>query len=199
MAETADAREQEERESFFEAFSHETDRGMAIVAVCYLDNILEKLIRAAYIQDPKVSSLFRNNQVLHAFYNKICIAYFSGLIPQAVYDDLILVAEIRNKFAHGILANLKFSDETIAKRIDKFQQLPPEAKHKYPPRLKYMLIVSHLGAFLRDYRDVLLEMRITRPVELPKPDVYFLQRCILTPHEIEELVKKRAENREDSK
>lgn len=116
MAETADAREQEERESFFEAFSHETDRGLAIAAVCYLDNILEKLIRAAYIQDPKVSSLFGNNQILQAFYNKICISYFSGLIPEAVYHDLILVGEIRNKFAHGILANLKFSDETIAKK-----------------------------------------------------------------------------------
>lgn len=121
MAETANTREQEERESFCEAFSYETDRGLAIAAVCYLDNVPEKLIRAAYIQDPKVTSLFRNNQILQTFYNKICITYFSGLIPETVYHDLILVSEIRNKFAHGILANLRFSDETIAKKI---RQIP---------------------------------------------------------------------------
>jgi len=188
MAETANTREQEERESFFEAFSYETDRGLAIAAVCYLDNVLEKLIRAAYIQDPKANSLFRNNQILQTFYNKICITYFSGLIPETVYHDLILVGEIRNKFAHGILANLRFSDETIAKRIDKYQ-----------PRLKYLLIASHLGALLRAYREVLLKMRMPRLNELLKADVYSLQRCILTQHEIEELVKKSAENQEDSK
>jgi len=196
-------KEREEVESFFEAFSYETDRGFAITAVCYLDNALEKLIRAAYIEDPKVNSLFGNNQILQTFYNKISIAYFSGLIPEAVYYDLMLVGEIRNRFAHGITANLKFSDENISKKIDRFQELPDTHRH-YPQRLKYTLIVCHLGALLRSHRDALLKVKEhpllgIKLVDLFKNDVSSLQSCILTTDEIEQLMKKTADKRENSK
>ena len=192
-------KEKEETESFFEAFSQETDRGFAITAVCYLDNALEKLIKAAYIEDSKVSSLFRNNQILQTFYNKISICYFSGLIPEAVYHDLMLVGEIRNRFAHGITANLRFSDESINKKINRFQELPDTHRH-YPPRLKFTLIVCHLGALLRSHRKALLEIKEhsligIKLVDLFENDVSSLQRCILTPNEIEELIKKTAEKR----
>ena len=196
-------KEKEERELFFEAFSHETDRGFAITSVCYLDNALEKLIRAAYIEDPKVNSLFKNNQILQTFYNKISIAYFSGLIPEAVYHDLMLVGEIRNRFAHGITANLRFSDESISRKIDKFQELPDTHRH-YPQRLKYTLIVCHLGALLRSHRHALLKVKEhpllgIKLVDLFDSDVSSLQRCILTPDEIEQLMKKTGQNQDNSK
>jgi len=109
-------KEQEEREAFFEAFKKETDRGLAIVTVCFLDNMLEKLIRAVYRKDPRIKILFKDNQILQSFYNKVCIAYFSGLIPEAVYDDLKLVGEIRNKFAHSVLETLSLNDVSIAQK-----------------------------------------------------------------------------------
>ena len=197
-------KEKEEVESFFESFSRETDRGFAVTAVCYLDNALEKLIRAAYIEDPKVSSLFRNNQILQTFYNKISICYFSGLIEEPVYYDLMLVGEIRNRFAHGITANLSFSDKRITEKIDRFQELP-DTHRNYPPRFKFTLIVCHLGALLRTHKDVLLETRedpiigMVKPARLFKSDIHTLQRCILTPDEIEELIRKTAEKRKTSK
>lgn len=195
-------KEKEETESFFETFSHETDRGFAVTSVCYLDNALEKLIRAAYIEDPKVSSLFKNNQILQTFYNKISVAYFSGLIEEPVYHDLMLIGEIRNRFAHGITANLRFSDESINKKIDKFQELP-DTHRNYPPRLKFTLIVCHLGALLRTHRDVLLVrddplISMIKPARLFKMDIHTLQHCILTPNEIEELIKKTAEKQKRS-
>ena len=197
-------KEKEETDTFFEAFSQETDRGFSITAVCYLDNALEKLIRAAYIEDPKVSSLFKNNQILQPFYNKISVAYFSGLIEEPVYHDLMLVGEIRNRFAHGITATLKFSDESINKKIDRLRELPDTHRH-YPPRLKFTLIVCHLGALLRTHKDILLETRedpligMVKPAKLFKMDVHTLQRCILTPNEIEELIKKTADKRKTFK
>ena len=196
-------REQEERELFFKVFSYETDRGFAITAVVYLDNALEKLIRAAYIQDPKVKSLFGNNQILQTFYNKISIAYFSGLISKPVYHDLLLVGEIRSRFAHGITANLRLSDESISKKINSFQELP-DTHHQYPERFQFSLIVSHLGALLRAYRDVLLKVTESpllgkRFADLIQNVDDSLRRYILTPDEIEEFMKKTVVKQEDSK
>jgi DNA-binding MltR family transcriptional regulator len=196
-------KEKEEIDLFFETFSRETDRGFAVTSVCYLDNALEKLIRAAYIKDPKVSNLFRSNQILQTFYNKISITYFSGLIPKAVYHDLMLVGEIRNKFAHGVTANLRFSDENINNKIDRFQELP-DTHRNYSPRLKYTLIVTHIGALLRVHRDVLLRIKEHPSIGIDLAglfniDVNVLQRCILTPDEIEQLMKKTAGKQESSK
>ena len=80
---------QEERPTFFDAFDKETDRGLAIVSVCFLDNMLEKLIRAVYRKDPRIKILFKDNQILQSFYNKVCIAYFSGLIPELFNSKII--------------------------------------------------------------------------------------------------------------
>jgi hypothetical protein len=115
MSETMDSFEQEnlkqreQEDAFFEVFSKETDRGLAIASICYLDNMLEKLIKAAYRKDQRIKMLFKDNQILQSFYNKVCIAYFSGLIPRVVFDDLKLIGEIRNRFAHSVLETIRSS------------------------------------------------------------------------------------------
>ena len=183
-------REKEEREAYFEAFDKETDRGLAIASVCYLDDALEKLIRATYRKDPGIKILFRNNQILQHFFNKACISYFSGLIPKAVYDDLILVGEIRNKFAHSILETRSFNDVSISKKIDEFKQLPPDAKREYPPRLKFLLIIVHIGALLRTDKEWLSKLGFIKIGGMFDTDATTLQRAILTRSEIEEIGKR---------
>jgi hypothetical protein len=64
--------------------------------------------------------------------------------------------------------------------------------------------VCHLGALLRSHRDALLKIKEPpllgiKLVDLFENDVSSLQRCILTPDEIEQLMKKAAEKRENSK
>lgn len=185
-------KEQKEREAFFEVFGKETDRGLAIASICYLDNILEKLIKAAYRKDQRIKILFKDNQILQSFYNKVCIAYFSGLIPEVVYDDLRLLGEIRNRFAHSVLETVGFNDIPITQKIDKLKQLPPDLK-KYPPRFAFMLITVHIGALLRIYKKVLLELGTIRIGGMFNTDVTTLQSCILTPLEIRELMKRQPE------
>ena len=85
-------REQKEIDDFFNVFGKETDRGLAIASVCYLDSTLEKLIKAAYRKDQRIKILFKDNQILQSFYNKVCIAYFSGLKSQSA-----LKANSRNR------------------------------------------------------------------------------------------------------
>ncbi len=190
-------KEQEEKEAFFEAFNRETDRGLAIASVCYLDDMLEKLIRVAYRKDPRIKILFKNNQILQPFYNKVCIAYFSGLIPEAVYDDLKLVGEIRNKFAHSVLQILSLSDVSIAQKIDKLKQLPADSKKEYSPRLKFLLIIVHIGSLLRVYKELLLELGLMMIGGMFNTEVTTLQGCILTPLEMKEIIKRVSEKSED--
>lgn len=190
-------KEQEEREAYFKAFEKETDRGLAIASVCYLDDMLEKLIRAVYRKDPRIKMLFKDNQILQSFYNKVCIAYFSGLIPEAVYDDLKLVGEIRNKFAHSILDTVSLDDVSISQKLDKFKQLPSNLKALYPPRLKFILIITHIGALLRGDRKIIEKIGWIKIGGMLNTDATSLQDYILTPQEIEKLKKQVSDEAED--
>lgn len=181
---------QEERAAYFDAFSKETDRGLAIVSVCFLDNMLEKLIRAVYRKDPRIKILFKDNQILQSFYNKVCIAYFSGLIPEAFYDDLKLVGEIRNKFAHSVLETMSFNDVSIAKKIDRFKQIPPDFKNEYTPRLAFLLVTVHMGTFMQGYREGLLTLKPMNIGRMIDTNVTTLRSMILTPLQIKELMKR---------
>ncbi len=194
MNKTTDSNEQarlkarEERAAFFDAFAKETDRGLAITSVCFLDNMLEKLIRAVYRKDPRIKILFKDNQILQSFYNKVCIAYFSGLVPEAFYHDLKLVGEIRNKFAHSVLETVSFDDVSIAQKIDRFEQIPPDYKKEYPPRLIFLLITVHMGTFIQGYREG-LKLAPMNTASMINTDVATLRGLILTPPAIKELMK----------
>ena len=179
-----------ESDPFFNAFAKETDRAVGIVSACYLDNLLERLIRASYIKDPKVSYIFRDDQILQSFFSKINIAYFTGLIPQMIYHDLKLICEIRNKFAHAVIADLKFTDSTITQKIDGFAQLPPSVINIYPPRLKFMLVVVQVCTLLRDLEEFLSIARPPNPVELYGLNEWPLQDWILTPSKIKDIIQK---------
>lgn len=180
----------EERAAFFDAFAKETDRGLAIVTVCFLDNMLEKLIRAVYRKDKGINILFKDNQILQSFYNKVCVAYFSGLISEALYYDLKLVGEIRNKFAHSVLETVSFNDVSITRKIDRFKQIPPDYRNKYPPRLIFLLITVHMGSFIQGYRYGLLELEPMTIKRMNNIDVSTLRGMILPPLAIEELMKR---------
>jgi len=183
-------------DSFFEAFSKETDRATGIISICYLDNLLEKLIKAAYIKDSRIKSLFRDDHLLQSFSAKTNIAYFSGVIPEIVYSDLKLTNEIRNRFAHEPTAEMKFSDKIILQKINSFAQLPPEVIDTYSPRLKFILIVTHIGALLRIWREVLNEIRPFHPAETFTSDKQKLQELILTPTEIYDIIHKKRTSKE---
>lgn len=88
-----------EKDALWTAFEDNMDRAFAIVVASVLDDLLEDIIKASYIKDPKVKSLFKDDHILQSFHSKIHIAYFSGLIPEFMYCDLKLVCQTRNKFA----------------------------------------------------------------------------------------------------
>ncbi len=173
---------------FWQALQDETDRGTAIISSCLLDSLLEKLIQASFIRDPRVKLLFKNDHILQSFFAKVNIAYFSGLIPKAFYDDLKLICEIRNKFAHAVIADLKFTDIAITQHINEFTQIPESLREIYTPRLKFALVVSHIAGLLLAWKQLLSEFRLPSLVKLLKLDEKNWNELIITPSQIRSII-----------
>ena len=133
---------------YWQSLEGETDRGIAVLSAILLDDLLEKLLQASFIKDSRVKLLFKNDRILQSFYAKINLAYFAGLIPKPFFEDLKLICEIRNKFAHSVVSDPKFTNATIARLVNRFSQIPESLRGTYPPRLKFYLVVSHLAGFL---------------------------------------------------
>lgn len=174
----------EETTPIDEMFSEKSDRAFGIVVGCYLDNMLEKLIRTSYIKNPQVESLFKPSQILHSFFTKINIAYFSGLIPKFIYHDLKLICEIRNRFAHEVIAELKFTDEPIVRRIDRCELRPKTLDEVSTPRLKFIIIATQIAALLRFLEMVLTKVRPPHLMELFNLDEMPFEQMALTKDEI---------------
>ena len=86
---------------FMEDLQKETDRGVALVGAAFLDDAVRALIRAAFIGESETADrLFEYPRPLHSFAARMDLAYCMGLIGKAMYQDLGLVREIRNRFAH---------------------------------------------------------------------------------------------------
>lgn len=156
----------DELHPFWKTFGEESDRAIAVVAACLLDDLLERIIRASYIQDPGVKSLFKDSSMLQPFSIKISIAYFSGLIPHSIYHDLKLICEIRNRFAHAVIADLKFTDETIVHKIDRFVIGPQGIPELSAPKTKFLIGVAEIVAVLHVIEEMLSRIRLPHLVEV---------------------------------
>ena len=62
---------EEQSEVFTDAVSEESDRALGIIAVCWLDYLLARLLRAYYVKDPQVRLLFKDDHILHTFAVKL--------------------------------------------------------------------------------------------------------------------------------
>ena len=180
-------------ELLMKEFEKESDRAAAILAVCILDDLLERIIEASYVKDRRVKSLFTNDHILQSFFAKINIAYFSGLIPNTIYHDLRLLCEIRNKFAHGVIADIGFTHGAIMQRIEKFALGPPLKdipEQLSRPRMKFMLVFIQVADVLQ---WVELELSKGRPphfVEVFKLNEKRYEEMALTRNQLDDLLRK---------
>lgn len=94
----------------------ETDRGCALTAGAYLDEMLQRLLER-YFRDERsvVEQFFAASGVLSSFSAKIDMSFALGLLDDHTRAALHLVRRIRNEFAH-ISSGLSFREERIASR-----------------------------------------------------------------------------------
>ena len=175
-------------EPYWQSLQGETDRGTAVLSAILLDGLLEKLIQASFIKDPRVKLLFKNDRILQSFYAKINLAYFTGLIPKPFFEDLKLICEIRNKFAHSVVSDPKFTNATITRLVNQLSQIPESLRGTYPPRLRFDLVVSHIAGLLLAWIKFIADFGLPNLVNLLKLEEKNWSDLILKPDEIRSII-----------
>jgi hypothetical protein len=97
---------------FGQEFLGGSDRAAAVLGATWLDVRLEKLLESFLIDEPQVVvPLIRG--ALGRFGARCQMAMALGLISRESFEDLLLIKDIRNAFAHE-LPGLSFADSRIA-------------------------------------------------------------------------------------
>lgn len=98
---------------FRKNISSETDRGLVLMSVAYIDERLSVLLERYFVDDSKViKALFDATGPLGTFSSKLKLAYGLGLLPKNIYIDCNKIRKIRNSFAHDSKP-ISFGDEPI--------------------------------------------------------------------------------------
>ncbi len=147
-----------ELNQFLHEFQKESDRAAAVLAGCYLDEMLELLLKKFLIQDAKfIAKYVLGNSpsvTIDSFAKKARIAYALGLLREDEYSDLDIVRRIRNEFAHQLhglsfdtqkISDLCFNLKLAQLTIDK---LLCDTKYTDGARFRYTIAVGILGNFI---------------------------------------------------
>lgn len=102
----------EKMEALIAEMDGQSDRAAAIVGAAWIEEELEAAILSFLVDDKdSVKRLLGKSSPLSSFSAKIDLACLLGMSSRAIAKDLHTIREIRNEFAHNILAkdNAKLS------------------------------------------------------------------------------------------
>jgi hypothetical protein len=106
---------------FLEALRHETDRGAALAAAAFAEEILDAILSSFLADVPETRQLMDGFAApIGSFSARIKLAYTLGLLHKELVDGLHIARQIRNKFAHQWSA-VSFDDPSITTLV---QQIP---------------------------------------------------------------------------
>jgi len=136
--------------SFGEQLIHETDRGAALVALAFLDEMLRRLSEAKMLDRKIARKLLKYPGPLSTVAPRTDVAYSLGWIGPKTYYDLVTIREIRNKFAHAhepltftdaaieaLCAKLRLGNVTVASSLSEPRQRFMWASAQIVQRLEF--------------------------------------------------------------
>lgn len=86
---------------FFRELQSESDRGAAIIASAWIENLLERKLKTVFTKgNSKSRNRLFESQAFSAFHSKALAAHCLGWIDTDIFHDIELVRKIRNRFAH---------------------------------------------------------------------------------------------------
>ena len=141
----------------FKEIQGDSDRAAAITAVAYFEEILTLSLAARFVPltTTKKRKLFDEREgALDTFYAKTQVGRAIGLYGAKTLNDLDLIRQIRNRFAHypGIS---KFTHNRIKSRCEKLYTAKkvrptkePRDKNEDTPRALYLNSLLEIGARL---------------------------------------------------
>ena len=92
----------------------QSDRGAALIASSYLEDVLESSLKSLIWSDTKTNKeVFAGTGPFATFSAKINVCYMLGLYPQEIQKICHTVRKIRNEFAHEIQP-ISFSTQQIS-------------------------------------------------------------------------------------
>jgi DNA-binding MltR family transcriptional regulator len=95
----------DQKASFVLEIDRSSDRAAAIMAGAFLEEQLRDAIERLLLNDKEARKRFtKHSGPLGSFAAKINLVYLLGLYSKTVQDDLIVVSDIRNLFAHETTA-----------------------------------------------------------------------------------------------
>lgn len=134
---------------FFDEFQSESERGAVLVGTAFLDEHLGQLLANFMIADDanQVNELLTGP--LDRPFAKARTAYCLGLIGKDAFDDLKLIINIRNRFAHE-LQGLSFEDEQIMKWCGSLQLPAKSMPLDWPltAKSRFLIAVAILASWI---------------------------------------------------
>jgi DNA-binding MltR family transcriptional regulator len=110
-------------DTFNEMFSMHTERGAVLNAAALVDEALAHAIQGYMIRSSLKEYMFSPGRAFGDLGVRIRLAYLMGVISKNTYNELEVVREIRNRFAHD--HNVKnFAHAAIAAHAAKFEFIP---------------------------------------------------------------------------
>ncbi len=94
---------------FLAEFNKETERGAALTAAAFLDDLLHKVIEAFLIKNKSGKSLTDGfNAPLGTLSSRVAACHALGLISEEEFQECALIRKIRNEFAHKMKMSFDF-------------------------------------------------------------------------------------------
>ncbi|WP_204137890.1 MltR family transcriptional regulator [Halomicronema sp. CCY15110] len=135
-------------------YEHDNDREIVIIGCAYIESLIKAILRESLVQDEKELNLLLDEAqgALPGLVQRARILYLMGIFPKIIFNDIKLVARVRNHFAHNVSAT--FDDESVVKNVKKmqwhiesmFMEPPEEASIRDIYQVAVNQLVCHLNA-----------------------------------------------------
>lgn len=126
---------------FAKQLKEESNRGMVLVGVSYIEYNLEAILTKALIgSSSHKKNLFNISGPLNTFSTKTSLAYSLGLITWDTFNDLNIIRKIRNELGHS-WESVDFESQKMNNIIN---QLNNRDKFLYPNREALINKISHI-------------------------------------------------------
>lgn len=109
-----------ETQALFEAVNDERDLPCVLVSTSFLDQSLASLLSSFMIKSSVPKALLSHKGAVGAFFPRTQLSYSLGLISKEMFQNLKVVGDIRNMFAHSHLS-LSFAEPDIVKLCEQLQ------------------------------------------------------------------------------
>lgn len=145
------------KDSEFKDFSNElekeSDRGIAIICHAYIEDLLKELLKKRLIED---KIFLKRLEKSISFEQLLTLCFISGVVSKKERQDIKLLDEIRNKFAHRRKAN-SFDYANICEKCNKLRI--PKSIAGESTRKKYISTAAYYIQILN------LKLRYTKKVK----------------------------------